>query len=151
MGKELYINLTKERFSYPNAEFIVRDVRDLSVLNQFDVVTAVQVFHFLDRDERSEAVKKCYEALKENGSFIYFENTAPFTETGREVYLDKWKRFQIEQGKSLAEAMDHIDRYGRDYYPITIEEHLHLLRECGFKAVEVLWFSNMQAGFWGMK
>ena len=37
-SSEAMINLTKERFSYPNAEFIVRDVRDLSVLNQFDVV-----------------------------------------------------------------------------------------------------------------
>ena len=34
---------------------------------------------------------------------------------------------------------------------MTVEEHLNLMRESGFRVVELLWFSNMQAGFWGMK
>ncbi len=57
----------------------------------------------------------------------------------------------MEQGKSLEETEKHISRYGKDYFPITIEEHLHLLRESVFRVVEMLWFSNTQAGFWAMK
>ena len=36
-------------------------------------------------------------------------------------------------------------------FPITIEEHIKLLRECGFKSVDVLWTSYLQAGFWAVK
>ena len=115
------------------------------------VVTAVQVLHYLHEDDRKTAMERCYDALKENGSFISFENISPFSEIGRNVYLDKWKRYQEANGKSPEESSRHIARYGKDYFPINIEEHLKLMRSCGFRAVEVLWFSNMQAGFWGMK
>jgi tRNA (cmo5U34)-methyltransferase len=37
------------------------------------------------------------------------------------------------------------------YYYITIEDHLKLLRETGFRNVELFWCSYMQAGFYGIK
>lgn len=70
---------------------------------------------------------------------------------GKSVYLEKWKRYQMSQGKSIEESERHIERYGKDYFPITLEEHLKLMRNCGFRVVEILWLSNMQAGIWGMK
>lgn len=138
------INIVKERFRCPNAEFCVCDVQNLTFEKEFDVVTAIQVHHYLQREERKTA-------LKENGLFICFENVSPFTDTGKTVYLEKWKRYQIKQGKSLEESEQHIKRYEKDYFPITLEEHLRLMKDCGFKVIEILWFSNMQAGFWGMK
>lgn len=148
---EEMIRIAKERCSCPNAEFSVCDVQNLAYINEFDVVTAIQVNHYLHMDERRLALKKCYEALKENGLFISFENFSPFTDAGKSVYLEKWKRYQMRQGKSTDESKKHIDRYDKDYFPITLEEHLKLMQNCGFKAVEILWLSNMQVGFWGMK
>lgn len=150
-SSEEMIEIAKERFSRPNAEFSVCDVRNIAYANEFNVITAIQVFHYLRINEHRAALKKCYEALEENGVFISFENFAPFTETGRAVCLEKWKSYQISQGKSVEESSRHIDRYGKDYFPLTLEENLKLMRDCGFKAVEILWLSNMQAGFWGMK
>lgn len=145
------IRIAKERYSCPNAEFSVCDVQNLGYSNEFDVITAIQVNHYLHMNERKLALKKCYEALKENGLFISFENFSPFTDVGKSVYLEKWKRYQIRQGKSLDDSKKHIDRYGKDYFPITLEEQLKLMQNSGFKAVEILWLSNMQVGFWGIK
>lgn len=150
-SSEEMIEIAKKRFSRPNAEFSVCDVRNMAYTNEFNVITAIQVFHYLRINERRAALKKCYEALEENGVFISFENFAPFTETGKAVCLEKWKSYQISQGKSVEESSRHIDRYGKDYFPLTLEENLKLMRDCGFKAAEILWLSNMQAGFWGMK
>ena len=150
-SSEEMIKIAKERFSRPNAEFSVCDVRNMAYANEFNVITAIQVFHYLRINERRAALKKCYEALEENGVFISFENFAPFTETGKAVCLEKWKSYQISQGKSVEESSRHIDRYGKDYFPLTLEENLKLMRDCGFKTVEILWLSNMQAGLWGMK
>lgn len=102
-------------------------------------------------DERKIALQKCYEALKDNGLFINFENFAPFTNLGKSVYLEKWKMYQIEQGKSFAKSQEHINRYGKDYFPISLSENIELMRSCGFKAVEILWILNMQVGLWGIK
>jgi len=59
------------------------------------------------------------------------------------------QRFQMERGKSAAAS--HIKRFGVEYFPVSIEEHLSLLRETGFKSVELLWFSYLQAGFYAIK
>ncbi len=145
------IRIAKERFQRFNTEFSVCDIQNLEYTDEFDVITAIQVNHYLQMEERKIALQKCYKALKENGLFISFENFSPFTDVGKIVYLEKWKRYQIEQGKSFEESTKHIERYGKDYFPITLEEQLTLMRNSGFRAVEILWLSNMQVGFWGMK
>ena len=68
-----------------------------------------------------------------------------------QVYLEKWKSYQMKQGKSLDESQKHINRYGKDYFPISLSENMALMEACGFKAVEILWLSNMQVGLWGIK
>ena len=145
------IRIAKERFQRFNTEFSVCDIQNLEYTDEFDVITAIQVNHYLQMEERKIALQKCYKALKENGLFISFENFSPFTDVGKIVYLEKWKRYQIEQGKSFGESTKHIERYGKDYFPITLEEHLTLMRNSGFRAVEILWLSNIQVGIWGIK
>ena len=86
------IRIAKERFHYQKAEFCVCDIQKLNYANEFDVITAIQINHYLHIDERRIALSKCYEALKDKGIFISFENFAPFTDIGKSVYLEKWKR-----------------------------------------------------------
>ncbi|MBQ7174735.1 MAG: class I SAM-dependent methyltransferase [Lachnospiraceae bacterium] len=145
------VGVARKHFQKESAEFLVCDARELPFENEFDVVTAIQVFHFFHEDGRKKAVDACYKALRESGIFVTFENVAPFTETGRDVHLARWKNFQIKQGKSPEESEKHIARYEKDYFPITVEAHLNLLRESGFQTAEVFWLSYMQAGFWGRK
>ncbi len=150
-SSEEMIGISRERFKSTDVEFHVCDARELPFVTEFDVVTAIQVFHYFHPGDRRQAVKRCYDALKENGLFISFENIAPFTADGKAINLKKWKRYQNEHGKTEEESRKHIERYGISYFPITLEEHLKVMRDCGFRTVEVLWFSNMQAGLWGRK
>lgn len=149
-SKEM-IKVAKSRFNLPNADFIVSDVRDLEFTDTFDVVTAIQVNHYLQKAERISAVEKCYEVLKTGGMFISFENFAPFSSLGEQLYLNRWKIFQLCQGKDLNECEEHMSRYKKDYYPISVSEHLKLMKNCGFRAVEILWLSYMQVGLLGIK
>lgn len=150
-SSEEMIRIARKRFKCYNAEFSVCDVQKLAYTDEFDIITAIQVNHYLCIDERKIALKKCYEALKNNGLFISFENFAPFTDFGKSVYLEKWKRYQMKQGRSLEECQKHINRYGKDYFPIPLSENVELMQNCGFKVVEILWLSNMQVGLWGVK
>lgn len=123
----------------------------ISLSNPADVITAIQSHHYLSENERYKAVKSCYDNLNENGVYVAFENIRPLTERGTEIGKEHWKRFQISKGKTVEEAENHIKRFGVEYFPITIEEHLSLLKEIGFSAVEILWYSYMQAGFYCIK
>lgn len=132
-------------------EFLQCDVRELPYQKMFDIVTAVQVNHYFKKEERITAIKNCYDALEENGVYISFENFAPDSEEGTRLYLERWKQFQIANGKTEKEADLHIKRYGQSYFPISILESVGLLTECGFRMVEILWVSYMQVGILARK
>lgn len=134
-----------------NVEFLQSDIRELPYQEIFDVVTAVQVNHYFKKAERMAAIKKCYSVLKDDGIYISFENFAPDSEEGARLYLERWRQFQIVNGKSKVEADLHIERYSRDYFPVTISESIELLKECGFRMVEILWVSYMQVGILARK
>ena len=148
---EKMIAIVKERFQAVGNRFKQMAVLELEEIEKYDVVTAIQVHHYLSEEDRELAVRKCWRALKNGGFFFSFENVAPNSEFGRQLSLDRWKAYQVRNGKSMEEAEGHTKRYGTDYFPLTVEAHLELMRQCGFQTVEVIWMSYMQAGFMGVK
>ena len=145
------IEIAKKRFNRSNVMFLTSDVREIDFENEFDIITAIQVNHYLHNQEREISIKKCYQALRTGGLFITFENFAPFSEFGKHLYLERWKAYQLEQGKNEKECECHINRYNTKYFPISLSKHFELLKECGFITIEILWLSYMQVGIWGIK
>lgn len=131
--------------------FLLSPSEKLIFQEEFEVVTAVMAHHYLSKEQRRVATKKCYEALKPGGLYITFENIVPDSPVGKEIGLERWENYQINNGKAKAVAQKHISRFGKEYFPITISEHLALLKECDFQTVEILWLSYLQAGFYGIK
>ena len=145
------LEIARERFSGPRTAFLQADIRELDFTGRFDVVTAIQVNHYFHEEDRILAIRSCARALKPGGVFITFENFAPFTAQGKQLALDRWKAFQLRQGKSPEECAAYLARYGKDYFPITVSDHLETMNRCGFSAVEVLWLSGMQVGLLGIR
>jgi len=147
------LEMSKERAKRWNLpkHFILSPTENLDFQEEFEVVTAVMAHHYLNGEQRKEATRKCYEALKPDGIYITFENIAPDSLRGKEIGLRRWEDYQIKNGKIEIDAKKHISRFGKDYLPITLEEHLELLKECGFQTVQILWLSYLQAGFYGIK
>lgn len=148
---EKMLAVVKERFQTGENRFRQMSVLELEDTEKYDVVTAIQVHHYLSEKDRRIAVERCCQALKIGGLFFTFENIAPDSEIGRRLVLDRWKSYQIRNGKDKEEAENHMKRYGVDYFPVTAGAHLELMRECGFQAAELIWMSYMQAGFMGVK
>ncbi|MDE7157729.1 MAG: class I SAM-dependent methyltransferase [Lachnospiraceae bacterium] len=145
------IDIVRERFGETKSEFNHCNVLELRYTNEFDVITAVMVNHYLRKEDKILALKKYYASLNENGIYIGFENFLPFSEEGKQLGLEKWKAFQLHRGKTQEECEEHINRFGVSYFPITLSEHLEILKSAGFDAAEVFWVSNLQAGVYGIK
>lgn len=151
------LNQAKEKLSFyseERLEFLEPSPTQKLSLNleeKLDVITAIQCHHYLSKKERNKAIKVCYELLRKGGIFITFENIRLLTEKGIEIGKNYWKNFQLSRGKKLNEVKNHLLRFDVEYYPINVEEHLKLLKETGFRVVEFLWYSYMQAGFYGIK
>lgn len=58
-SSEEMIRIAKERFRFHNSEFFVCDVQNLAYADEFDVITAIQVNHYLRIDERKAAFPRC--------------------------------------------------------------------------------------------
>lgn len=144
-------DICKGRFPFPKAEFLVSDVSDLNFCEEFDIVTAVLVCHYLKLPERKAALQNCFRALKKDGILITSENFAPSGTILEKLYLKRWESFQLERGRSPEVCRKHLERYGKDYFPITVSESLSMLRECGFAESEVLALSCCQAAFISVK
>jgi len=147
------LNKAKEKLEdNKNVEFLEpTPSQDISLSKNVDVITSIQSHHYLSEDERYKAVKSCYNNLDENGVYVTFENIRPLTDKGTEIGKEYWRKFQISRGKTVVDADNHIKRFGVEYFPITVEDHLSLLRKSGFSAVEMFWYSYMQAGFYCIK
>jgi len=119
--------------------------------NSFDIITAIQSHHYLGEEERKRALGNCFRMLKPSGIFITFENIKPLSGAGISLGLKRWAKYQRDRGKTAEAVERNIARFGKEYFPISILDHIELLRSIGFPSVEVLWASYMQAGFYAIK
>ncbi len=115
------------------------------------VITAILCHHYLQKEQRRKATDICYRLLEHGGVYITVENTLPDSVEGTRLTLERWKRFQVEHGRPAIAAEKHAGRLNSEYFPITVPEHLALLKETGFKTGELFWKSQMQAGFYAVK
>lgn len=145
------LKAARQKIGFSGVEFLNLPIEEINYDSQFDVITSVLVNHYMTYEERRIAVRNCYHALEEEGILITFENFAPCDETMRKLYLERWKKYQYSKGKSIKECEKHLSRYNTEYFPITIQEQIKILRDGGFLSVEIFWCSYMQVGILARK
>lgn len=138
--------LKNEDVQYLNCSSDYIDFKDC-----FNVVTAIQSHHYMKEQERVKATENVFNALKEGGIYICFENVIPDDEYVKNFELERWGRYQIRHGKTESEAKEHNARCGVNYYPITVDMHKDILKKAGFKHIHVFWYSYMQMGIYAIK
>lgn len=149
---EAMLEIAKRKLSGMRVEFLPKGTQELELSDgSFDVITAIQSHHYFREAQRKAATENCFRMLKDGGVYVTFENIRPFTEAGVHIGLDRWRRFQLGRGRSGEEVEKHMSRFGAEYFPITVEQHLELLRGSGFATVEMLFMGLMQAGFYAIK
>ena len=147
VAKEKFVNQSRVKFlNIGGTENINHDIGYTP-----DVITAIQAHHYLSVPERIIATDVCYNLLNTDGIFVAFENISPMSQRGVEISKQYWGNYQLSEGKSKEQVEAHLARFGKEYFPITIAEHLKLYNNCGFKIVELFWCSYMQAGFYCIK
>jgi len=140
--------------SFKNIEYldpVGTENMELIGQKEYDVITAIQTHHYLNREDRIIATDNCYKLLKDNGIYVTFENIRPENDEIIDSQLNRWMNFQLSEGRSKEEVAEHKKRFDVKYFPIKISEHLELLGSTGFRIVEIFWLSYLQAGFFCIK
>jgi tRNA (cmo5U34)-methyltransferase len=142
--------------SYPNERVcfaLLRTCEELTanLPQRPDIITAIMCHHYMDMERRRQATQACFNMLTEDGLYVTFENVRPVSAEAIKLDLQRWHQFQLSQGRTKAAADEHVARFGKAYFPITVKEHLGILQDCGFRVSELFWYSYMQAGFYAIK
>ena len=148
---EKMLEEAKQKLAGKDCRFLNVSSDGLTFEDEFDVVTAIQSHHYYEKKKREEAVRRCFRALRSGGIFVAFENIRMSTDESDTIAFKRWKTFLKEHGNSEEDVDMQVKRRGTEVLPITIEEHLELLKRCGFRSVDILWASYLQAGFWAVK
>lgn len=148
---EKMLNACKQKTSHIKAEYMAKPSQEIDEQEKYDVVTAVQAHHYLRIEERKKATKRIFDALKQGGIYIAFENYAPQDDTLVQLELKRWGYYQRGKGKSEEEVAAHLARYNKQYFPITASSHIALLKEAGFTKIHIFWKSYMQLGIYAIK
>jgi tRNA (cmo5U34)-methyltransferase len=128
------------------------DIRDLDLgESRFDIIVAAAVFHHLREDsEWSSVFRKCHRALRPGGAIWISDLVA---HASPEVQAVMWARYgaYLEQLRG-PEYREHVFAYiEQEDSPRSVMYQVDLLREVGFRVVEILHKNGCFAAFGAIK
>ena len=128
------------------------DIRAITLEPEsFDIIMAAAVFHHLREDAEWEAVfGKCYAALKPGGS-LWISDLIAHDDPAVQAVM--WQRYgEYLTGLKGEAYRDQVFGYiEQEDTPRPLLYQLHLLKQAGFRAVEVLHKNALFAAFGGIK
>jgi SAM-dependent methyltransferase len=109
-------SLALARTREPDCEFVESSA--ISPLPQFDVITAVCVFHHIVPADRPSALRFCYERLKPGGSLFVFEHN-PFNPVTRHLV----SRCPVDRDAILLKPSETATRLKQAGFDLTATEY----------------------------
>ena len=121
----------------------------------FDFIYSSFAIHHLQLSDKKRLYSKVYKILNPGGCFIHNDVIAPLSDRVESWYLVLWREW-IDQfpDKDLSKGMEVIpEKYKEspDDFPDSLETHLDILRETGFKDVDCFFKYGIFALFGGFK
>lgn len=121
------LQIAKEK--YPDIDFLQGDATDFTLSKPVDVVFSNAVFHWINKDKQQDMLKCVYNALKDNGEFVF-----EFGGYGNNQKIHK----------ALAEVFSEYGYcYEMPFYFPTIGEYAVLLENSGFEVRYAVLFDRL--------
>ncbi len=114
------------------ADMLTYDYRDE------DIIVANYTLQFIRPMQRLELVKKLYNALNEDGIFIFSEKIVFEDKKLDKDLIDIYYAYKKEQGYSEYEIAQKREALENVLIPFTIEENIQMCKEAGFKNVDTI-------------
>ncbi|MFZ2384653.1 MAG: methyltransferase domain-containing protein [Candidatus Omnitrophota bacterium] len=123
---------------YGNIEYWLGDIRDYDYIGKCGAVVSSLVLHHLDKEDKRRFYRRIHSALPAGGVFYIADFVLPSNGYLAKVYVEEWKKFMA---KSLTppQIAKTLANHKREDRPAELMFELALLRESGFKEVDVIW------------
>lgn len=117
--------------------------KDSAKNNQFNAIIANYTMQFIRPQKRESLCKKIYENLQKNGIFIMSEKLICEDKWLDKKLIDIYHHFKAENGYSKTEISKKREALENILIPFSQDENVTMLKNAGFKSVEVVFrFGN---------
>lgn len=123
-----------------NCTYINSDFNSFDFDKQYDVIVSSLALHHLETDSDKQLFyNKIYKALKEGGVFINGDVVKAQTEKLQETFIEKWVAY-MNRSVDIKEINEKwLPNYYAEDRPIPLMSHLEMLKNAGFKDIDVVW------------
>jgi len=121
-------------------KFINSDFYHFDFDKKYDaIVSSLALHHLATSKDKLEIYKKINSSLKNEGILINADIVLASTAILQKRYMEYWKRFMCMNVSSDDIENKWIPKYYEEDRPISMVEHIDMLKEVGFDSVDVVW------------
>ena len=131
-------------------EFIETDFLDFD-LNNSKAIVANYTVQFIRPLKREKLIKKIYNSLQKNGIFLMSEKLITENKKLNKTMIDIYYDYKKKMGYSEFEIAQKREALENVLIPYTMQENIEMLKNAGFKEVEVIFKWNNFASFIAFK
>jgi len=133
-----------------SAEFIETDFLEYDLSNAKAIV-ANYTIQFVRPLKREKLIKKIYNSLKKDGIFLMSEKLITENKKLNKIMIDIYYDYKKEMGYSEFEIAQKREALENVLIPYTMNENIEMLKNAGFKAIEIIFRWNNFASFIAFK
>lgn len=124
----------------PDTTYINSNFCDFNFEKKYDVVvSSLALHHLVTKEDKLDFYKKIYSGLNSGGIFVNADLMLASTDSLQQRYMEQWKKFMC-MNVSVEEVKNKwIPMYYDEDRPIAMMEHFEMLKDAGFKTMDVVW------------
>lgn len=135
-----------------NVEILTHDiVKEEFPVNMCGVILSILTLQFIPLEYRQKVLKKVYDSLDNNGVFIFVEKVIGDNYDYSELYETLYYSMKNINGYSTDEIRDKKLKLEGVLVPVTNNFNIELLKQAGFKKLEIFWKDLNFIGYIAMK
>ncbi len=150
IGLEINKNFSKDFIQEKNFSLIEEDLLDYDNFTNASLITSVFTLQFISQKDRKAILQKIYDGLNDGGAFIFSEKII-----SRSAKIENFQTFLYytfkRQNFSAEEILDKEQNLRSIMKPVTLEQNMQMLKDVGFKDIDVFWRNFNFIGFVAIK
>ena len=103
------------------------------------VVSSLALHHLETKEDKLEFYRKIYSCLNDGGIFVNADVVLASTEALQQCYMTQWKNFMLRNVPKDEVDSKWIPAYYEEDRPVSMIEHFEMLKDSGFKIMDVVW------------
>ena len=124
---------------------------DAFTMHNASLVTSFLTLQFLPIHKRQAVVQKIYDGLNVGGGFILVEKVVGESAQTDEIFVDLYHDFKLDQGLTKEHIFDKSRSIRGVMRPITLSDNVKMLKQAGFRHVDVFFKHLNFVGVVGVK